>query len=63
VAKVEALLEAATGLDRKEVLGMVGRAAKPLVQQKLAELDTVARSADCTPGAFKIRNNTSKVAI
>jgi hypothetical protein len=39
LAKVEALLEAATGLERKEVLGMVGRAAKPLVQRKLEELD------------------------
>jgi phosphoribosyl-dephospho-CoA transferase len=38
VAKVEALLEAATGLERKEVLGMVSRAAKPLVRRKLEEL-------------------------
>jgi uroporphyrinogen-III synthase len=38
VSKVEALLEAATGLSKEEVLGMVGRAAKPLVQRKLEEL-------------------------
>jgi hypothetical protein len=37
VSKVEALLEAATGLSKEEVLGMVGRAAKPLVQRKLDE--------------------------
>jgi hypothetical protein len=39
VSKVEALLEAATGLSKEEVLGMVGRAAKPLVQRKLEALD------------------------
>jgi hypothetical protein len=35
---MEALLKAATGLSKEEVLGMVGRAAKPLVQRKLGEL-------------------------
>jgi hypothetical protein len=38
VSKVEALLLVATGLSNKEVLGMVGRAAKPLVQRKLEEV-------------------------
>jgi hypothetical protein len=39
VSKVEALLEAATGLSKEEVIGMVGRAAKPLVQRKLEALE------------------------
>jgi hypothetical protein len=39
VSKVEALLQAATpGLSKEEVLAMVGRAAKPLVQRKLEEV-------------------------
>jgi hypothetical protein len=32
VAKVEALLRTATGLSKEEVLGIVGRAATPLVK-------------------------------
>jgi hypothetical protein len=38
VSKVGALLEAATGLSKQEVLAMVGRAAKPLVQRNLEEV-------------------------
>jgi hypothetical protein len=38
VSKVEALLAAATGLSKVQVLAMVGRAAKPLVQRKLEEV-------------------------
>jgi hypothetical protein len=38
VSKVKELLEAATGFPKEEVLGMIGRAAKPLVQRKLEEL-------------------------
>ena len=37
LSKVEVLLEA-VGMDKQEVLGMVGRAANPLVQRKLEEL-------------------------
>ena len=36
--EVFGLLGAATGLSKEEVLAMVGRAAKPLVQRKLEEL-------------------------
>jgi hypothetical protein len=38
VTKVEALLGTATGLSKEEVLGIVGRAATPLLQRKLEKL-------------------------